>query len=869
MSLLSKKASKRYFRSSKYAAEKADSDKYEDIIMIGYHSKLFRDDVMAKYIDEGKHLIPWMGDESLMIDRYDCRGYLYSQEEFTCKHGSNFPAEASSPEEEAIEIECTVERYLALENDLTEKAILEEEERKRFRSMHDPSYSFANVGFQYEDDKNKINPGDEEYDPSACFEDEAKEERERGPLHASFPTPSTNNVESNKSDESKHDEQQTQAGKYVKPENLEVPPEIDLPDSQKAHSIIEKTAMFISKQGTQMEIVLKAKQAGNPQFDFLNYGNWLNPYYKLILKKVKDGSYVPQPAATQTEHQTEETKKDSAHLRPVKTTAKPTPATSSLTTATTTAAISTSAVQLQPRPSATEPRPSHNGASTVNSGAVFQFSTGNVAAAYLARKYENSRQPTGSPFPCAVRQGDEDDNWADKWEEDRGYSIRDASGFPYAVPTDPASSSGSIDPSALAMMSFIPPPPPPGQEKGSGTGQVTSSSSNFTQAYPTQTHLIARTAQCNQQQQHHLGKQEQELLSLQNQEQQQQHQWQQQQQQQSKKQQQQHIVPPPPDLKPVVDKLANYVSRNGESFEEQIKKKRDPRFSFLAEDNIYYPYYLYRKQQKISEFIKKKAEEKREEKEAETAVPKPLRFAIKTKSKSTNFIRKTKTVDIFMEHHDDEKQNEINVDDGYRPNKTKMETTSSEMEAVSVQPLLDEDGGQKQVEPIGTTTMSGVAAGNNKVESEKHLQMQRRRKAAAFIGKLKQSNPQDSSSDSSNEDDESDRSESTDAENQSQPTMKRHFQENQQGSSLTLTDVRSLLEARAKKITRKRTNARSLQPSGCWRCMKRIRSSVVAKRPGPVGVLLEFLVSCCFHEVGSAGSLGSSCWHVLGLYSPV
>ena len=40
-----------------------------------------------------------------------------------------------------------------------------------------------------------------------------------------------------------------------------------------------------------MEIILKAKQSGNPQFDFLNFGNWLNPYYKLILAKIKEGTY--------------------------------------------------------------------------------------------------------------------------------------------------------------------------------------------------------------------------------------------------------------------------------------------------------------------------------------------------------------------------------------------------------------------------------------------------------------------------------------------------------------------------------------------------------------------------------------------------
>ena len=40
-----------------------------------------------------------------------------------------------------------------------------------------------------------------------------------------------------------------------------------------------------------MEIILKARQSGNPQFDFLNFGNWLNPYYKLILAKIKEGTY--------------------------------------------------------------------------------------------------------------------------------------------------------------------------------------------------------------------------------------------------------------------------------------------------------------------------------------------------------------------------------------------------------------------------------------------------------------------------------------------------------------------------------------------------------------------------------------------------
>lgn len=73
----------------------------------------------------------------------------------------------------------------------------------------------------------------------------------------------------------------------------------------KLNAIIEKTALFISQQGAQMEILLKMKQANNPQFQFLSFDSPLHPYYRHLLMAIKTGRYRPK---------TQQQEKEGEHL---------------------------------------------------------------------------------------------------------------------------------------------------------------------------------------------------------------------------------------------------------------------------------------------------------------------------------------------------------------------------------------------------------------------------------------------------------------------------------------------------------------------------------------------------------------------------
>jgi hypothetical protein len=72
------------------------------------------------------------------------------------------------------------------------------------------------------------------------------------------------------------------------------------PTTVKQNAVIEKTAAFIAVHGTQMEIVIKAKQRNSTQFDFLDWEHPFNIYYRHVLKMIIGGRYTPTVAADST-----------------------------------------------------------------------------------------------------------------------------------------------------------------------------------------------------------------------------------------------------------------------------------------------------------------------------------------------------------------------------------------------------------------------------------------------------------------------------------------------------------------------------------------------------------------------------------------
>lgn len=133
-----------------------------EILVFGYACKLFRDDDKARWIDSERHLIPWMGDAAVKIDRYDGRGALMDFTTGGGLEGNIAPLEGGGlPDGPQLERLLEEERYRDLREDLEfDDGNYQEVEFRKFQfdvnsagrgeSGEDNSNSYAAVGYCYD-----------------------------------------------------------------------------------------------------------------------------------------------------------------------------------------------------------------------------------------------------------------------------------------------------------------------------------------------------------------------------------------------------------------------------------------------------------------------------------------------------------------------------------------------------------------------------------------------------------------------------------------------------------------------------------------------------------------------------------------------
>ncbi|XP_036602813.1 splicing factor, suppressor of white-apricot homolog isoform X2 [Trichosurus vulpecula] len=432
-----------------------------ELLVFGYACKLFRDDERALALEQGQHLIPWMGDPKILIDRYDGRGHLHDLSDYDAEYSTWNRDYQLSEEEARIDALCDEERYLALHTDLLEEEARQEEEYKRLSEALAEDGSYNAVGFTY---------GSDYYDPSEPTEEEE---------------PSKQKVEKIEAENSEENEEP-----FIAPLGLNVPSDVELPPTAKMHAIIERTANFVCKQGAQFEIMLKAKQARNSQFDFLRFDHYLNPYYKHIQKAMKEGRYT-----VLTESKGEEKRNSGAN--------------------------------------------SDDDDDDDDDGNYLHPS---LFASKKCSRLEELMKPLkvvdpDHPLAALVRKAQADSNASTPQTAD-GAAVQ-AGQVEYTSDWVNVPSTTGVT-AAPPPPGTTPPPPPATTESSSGLASATTPSSTLAP-------VVA-------------------------------------------------IIPPPPDIQPVIDKLAEYVARNGIKFETSVRAKNDQRFEFLQPWHQYNAYYEFKKQ---------------------------------------------------------------------------------------------------------------------------------------------------------------------------------------------------------------------------------------------------------------------------------
>ncbi|RUS78086.1 hypothetical protein EGW08_014166 [Elysia chlorotica] len=626
-------------------SQHGQENKKEDLLVFGYACKLFRDDERATAIDRGKLLIPWMGDEKLMIDRYDGRGHLFD----LAHHDADNIGEKTSAlteEEEAVEKACDEERYLELHTDVREAEMYEEEEWKRYYLSLQEGYQ--SVGFGYD--------------------------QQAGGDVAQW-QPGTGEVST------------TEEKPFIPPEELQIPEGVQIPKCQKQNARIEKTATFIAQHGIQMEIMLKTKQAGNSQFDFLSFENELNAYYKHMVSMIKSGKY--KPIQKEEEDSSNEEGHSDNYLHP------------SLS----------SASSLPPPP----PPPSK----PIELPKVSIHDTPYGALINSIRKHTEMSKPKRVDSSLEVQTSSVPSSH--QLGSLQASASENMSGNKYSNNPPPP----GTEPVALPMVSSLNGPafvnelygPQPGdggdssesklhrrkKKKRRSSSSDSSSSSSSSNSSRSRSPKKKRKSGANTPPRMHGPA---------------------------------PILPPPPDVCPIVDRMAMYVAKNGAEFEIVVMNRKDPRFQFLNEYHAYFPYYKLKKEMFLEEMARNKDDDDKSGNNQRS-----ISFSIKPKPKEAESGQPAAKPKPKLFEYDSSEGEE-------GKGERLVQETFSESGSITPPPsrlLMDEDPQKEMEEKLKDKLANAVKERLSQTNRERQLQQERKKKAAMFLNLIKSSQPTDPS----------------------------------------------------------------------------------------------------------------------------
>ncbi|KAG6530761.1 hypothetical protein ZIOFF_004519 [Zingiber officinale] len=240
-----------------------------DLRLEGRHPLLFDDDAASAFINSADALVPWCGDPTLLIDRYDVRHLLDRIPPRPPRRASNRLAEEVA-DGGVTASQLDHERYLDLlpsTDDTDAISVASPDDAREISSdkIKDLDATYQAVPFSYGNAENAADPN-----------------KDSGLTYSGY------------------------RPAFPLPERLMS----KLPDTEKLHQIIARTASFVSQHGGQSEIVLRVKQGDNPTFGFLMPDHHLHEYFRFLVDHPQLLNNDATSEKTQDKEKLEEQNKD-------------------------------------------------------------------------------------------------------------------------------------------------------------------------------------------------------------------------------------------------------------------------------------------------------------------------------------------------------------------------------------------------------------------------------------------------------------------------------------------------------------------------------------------------------------------------------